>query len=174
MPRSLPICVAWAKVCACWTGWPVRGIEAADFGLWDERWAARFADVDTVLRFAGNPHGKADWASVKRDNIAATQRPPRRARREGPPRRLRQHQPGHARLPLRAGPVFVDIPPAPLSPYGISKFFGEEAGRAFTEETGIDFLALRIGYYQRGENLPGLAPEDRRMGPVDGALNRDQ
>ena len=47
------------------------------------------------------------------------------------------------------------MPPAPLSPYGFSKLFCEEIGRGFTEETGIDFLALRIGYFQRGENLPG-------------------
>ena len=26
---------------------------------------------------------------------------------------------------------------------------------AFAAETGIDFLALRIGYFQRGENVPG-------------------
>ena len=43
----------------------------------------------------------------------------------------------------------------PLSPYGVSKLFCEEIGRAFAEETGISFIALRIGYFQRGENQPG-------------------
>jgi uronate dehydrogenase len=51
--------------------------------------------------------------------------------------------------------VTVELPPAPLSPYGISKLMCEQIGRAFHEETGADFLAWRIGYFQRGENLAG-------------------
>jgi NAD+ dependent glucose-6-phosphate dehydrogenase len=56
---------------------------------------------------------------------------------------------------FRDGPVTTDMPPAPLSPYGFSKLFCEELGRGFAEETGISFIGLRIGYFQRGENLPG-------------------
>jgi uronate dehydrogenase len=51
--------------------------------------------------------------------------------------------------------VTTDLPPAPLSPYGVSKLFGEEIGRGFAAETGISFIALRIGYFQRDENIPG-------------------
>lgn len=149
-------------------------IEAADFGVWDRGWAARFTDVDTVLHFAGNPHGKADWPSVKRDNIAATQHV-LRASRHANVRRVIFASTNQVMLGYRfkAGPVTVDMPPAPLSPYGISKFFGEEAGRAFAEETGIDFLALRIGYFQRGENLPGAHMKIGEWGQSMWLSNRD-
>jgi len=50
--------------------------------------------------------------------------------------------------------VTTDIPPAPLNPYAVSKLFCEEAGRAFAAETGISFIALRIGNIQPGENVP--------------------
>jgi nucleoside-diphosphate-sugar epimerase len=53
------------------------------------------------------------------------------------------------------GIVTTDMPPAPLSPYGFSKLLCEEIGRGFAEETGISFIALRIGYFQRGDNIPG-------------------
>lgn len=145
-------------------GYPLRRLDrvatddiiAADFGVWDESWAAQFEGVDTVFHFAGDPHGTANWASAKRNNITGTQHM-LRAAREAKVRRVVFASTNQVMLGYRfkTGPVTVDMPPAPLSPYGISKFFGEEMGRAFNEETGIDFLALRIGYYQRGENLPG-------------------
>jgi uronate dehydrogenase len=50
--------------------------------------------------------------------------------------------------------VTTDLPPAPLNPYAVSKLFCEEAGRAFSAETGISFIALRIGNIQPGENVP--------------------
>lgn len=150
------------------------GVMAADFGTWDEGWAAHFSGVDTVLHFAGNPHGTANWASVKRDNIAGTQHV-LRAAREAKVRRVVFASTNQVMLGYRfkTGPVTVDMPPAPLSPYGISKFIGEELGRAFTEETGIDFLALRIGYFQRGENLPGAHMAIGEWGQSMWLSNRD-
>lgn len=133
-----------------------EGIVAADFGNWDEDWARHFRGVDTVVHLAGNPSGKANWASARRDNIAGTQHV-LRAAREAKVRRVIFASTNQVMLGYRfqTGPVTVDLPPAPLSPYGISKFVGEELGRAFHEETDIEFLALRIGYFQRDENLPG-------------------
>ena len=48
-------------------------IVAADLGVWDEAWAKHFAGVDTVIHLAGNPSGRTNWASAKRDNIGGTQ-----------------------------------------------------------------------------------------------------
>lgn len=131
-------------------------IVAADFGEWNESWARHFTGVDTVIHLAGNPSGRTSWASAKRDNITGTQHV-LRAAREARVQRVIFASTNQVMLGYRfaTGPVTTDMPPAPLSPYGISKFACEEIGRAFTEETGIDFLALRIGYFQRGENLPG-------------------
>ena len=150
------------------------GIEPADFGVWDEGWAARFAGVDTVIHLAGNPHGTANWASVKRDNIGATQHVLRAARAANV-RRVVFASTNQVMLGYRfkTGPVTVDMPPAPLSPYGISKFCCEEIGRAFTEETGIDFLALRIGYFRRGDNLPGSDLKIGEWGQSMWLSNRD-
>ncbi|MEO7224111.1 MAG: SDR family oxidoreductase [Devosia sp.] len=153
---------------------PGDGIFAADFGIWDEAWAKHFAGVDTVIHLAGNPHGRANWASAKRDNIAGTQHV-LRAAREAKVRRVVFASTNQVMLGYRfaIGPVTTDMPPAPLSPYGISKFACEEMGRAFNEETGIDFLALRIGYFQRGENLPGSHMGIGEWGQSMWVSNRD-
>ena len=149
-------------------------ILAADFGDWNEDWARHFIGVDTVIHLAGNPSGRTSWASAKRDNIAGTQHVLRAAREAGV-RRVIFASTNQVMLGYRfaAGPVTTDMPPAPLSPYGISKFACEEIGRAFHEETGIDFLALRIGYFQRGENLPGAHMAIGEWGQSMWLSNRD-
>jgi NAD+ dependent glucose-6-phosphate dehydrogenase len=153
---------------------PGEGIAVADLGLWDEAWAAHFAGADTVIHLAGNPHGTASWASVKRDNIAGTQHV-LSAARDAKVRRVIFASTNQVMLGYRfaTGPVTTDMPPAPLSPYGISKFACEEIGRAFTEETGIDFLALRIGYFRRGDNLPGAELQIGAWGQSMWVSNRD-
>ena len=149
-------------------------IVAADLGMWDEAWAKHFAGVDTVIHLAGNPSGRTNWASAKRDNIGGTQHV-LRAAREAKVRRVIFASTNQIMLGYRfaTGPVTTDMPPAPLSPYGISKFACEEIGRAFVEETGIDFLALRIGYFQAGENLPGAHMEIGEWGQSMWLSNRD-
>jgi NAD+ dependent glucose-6-phosphate dehydrogenase len=153
---------------------PGDGIVAADFGLWDGAWSKHFAGVDTVIHLAGNPHGSAGWAGVKRDNIAATQHV-LRAAREAEVHRVIFASTNQVMLGYRfaTGLVTTDMPPAPLSPYGISKFACEEIGRGFTEETGIDFLALRIGYFQARENLPGAHMAIGEWGQSMWLSNRD-
>lgn len=149
-------------------------ILAADFGIWDAAWAKHFAGVDTVIHLAGNPSGRTNWASAKRDNIGGTQHVLRAARETGV-RRVIFASTNQIMLGYRfgSGPVTPDMPPAPLSPYGISKLACEEIGRAFHEETGIDFLALRIGYFQAGKNLPGAHMEIGEWGQSMWLSNRD-
>lgn len=135
-----------------------EGIIAADLGIFGGEWPQLFKDVDTVIHLAGDPHGTASWASVQSANIRATQNVLRAAREAGI-RRVVFASTNQVMLGYRFRDdvplVTTDLPPAPLSPYGFSKLFCEEIGRAFTAETGISFLALRIGYFQRGENIPG-------------------
>lgn len=135
---------------------PGEGIVAADLAVYDESWASQFEGVDTVIHLAGEPRGTATWAMVRRANIVGTQHV-LRAARAAKVRRVVFASTNQVMLGyrFREGIVTTDLPPAPLSPYGISKLFGEELGRGFAEETGISFIALRIGYFQRGENLPG-------------------
>lgn len=135
-----------------------EGVSAVDLGAWDESWPSLFAGVDTVIHMAGEPHAGATWARVRRANIVATQHV-LRAAREARVRRVVFASTNQVMLGYRfrddVALVTTDLPPMPLSPYGFSKLFGEEIGRDFTEATGISFLALRIGYFQRGDNIPG-------------------
>jgi NAD+ dependent glucose-6-phosphate dehydrogenase len=153
---------------------PGDNIIVADFGVWDPAWAREFAGVDTVLHFAGDPRGKASWADVMRANVRGTQNV-LRAAREAKVRRVVFASTNQVMLGyrFREGPVTTEMPPMPLSPYGISKLFGEEMGRGFVEETGISFIALRIGYFQRGENLPGPHMQIGEWGQSMWLSNRD-
>jgi uronate dehydrogenase len=153
---------------------PGDGIVQADFGDWDDAWAKHFAGVDTVFHLAGNPSGRTSWASAKRDNMGGTAHV-LRAARDAKVRRVVFASTNQVMLGYRfkAGSVTTDLPPAPLSPYGISKFACEELGRAFHEETGIDFLAMRIGYFNRGENLPGAHLHIGAWGQSMWLSNRD-
>ena len=40
-------------------------------------------------------------------------------------------------------PIDENVPPAPISPYGASKFMGEAYGRVFQQVDGLEFVALR-------------------------------
>src|SRR5690606_9542092 len=43
-----------------------------------------------------------------------------------------------------------------LNPYGATKAFGEVLGRWFHDTYGMEFLAVRIGYYRGHYDDPGL------------------
>jgi hypothetical protein len=45
--------------------------------------------------------------------------------------------------------------PYPINPYGVSKLVGERMGHSLHARRGVSVICFRIGYLQRGENLPG-------------------
>ena len=45
-------------------------------------------------------------------------------------------------------PVTVIDPPRPVSIYGVTKVFGETLGRYYHEKFGLEFVAVRIGWFQ--------------------------
>jgi NAD+ dependent glucose-6-phosphate dehydrogenase len=128
---------------------------AADLSTYDESWTHHFAGADTVLHFAGEPLPTASWDRVHRGNIVATGNVLRASRTHGVRRVIfastNQIMAGYRFSDLL---VTTTLPPAPLNPYAVSKLFCEEAGRAFAAETGISFIALRIGNIHPGENIP--------------------
>ena len=130
-------------------------IIAADLSFYDELWTRHFAGVDTVLHFAGEPLPTASWASAHRGNIVATGNVLRASRTHSVRRVIFA-----STNQIMAGYRFADalvtttMPPSPLNPYAVSKLFCEEAGRAFAAETGISFIAFRIGNIHPGENIP--------------------
>lgn len=132
-----------------------KGCIAADLRSYDDRWARQLEGADTVLHFAGEPRPTASWAQAQRGNIVATCNVLRAARRHKVRRIIfassNQVMAGYRH---RNTLITTELPPAPLNPYALSKLFCEEAGRAFSVETGISFIALRIGNIQPGENIP--------------------
>jgi len=128
---------------------------AADLSTYEASWADHFAGASTVLHFAGEPLPTASWDRVQRGNIVATCNVLRAARTHGVRRVIFA-----STNQIMAGYRFADVlvtttlPPSPLNPYAVSKLFCEEAGRAFAAETGISFIALRIGNIHPGANIP--------------------
>jgi len=130
-------------------------IFAADLSTYEESWARHFAGVDTVLHFAGEPMPTASWERVHRGNIVATGNV-LRASRTHSVRRVIFASTNQVMAGYRFADTLVTttLPPSPLNPYAVSKLFCEEAGRAFAAETGISFIAFRIGNILPGENVP--------------------
>jgi uronate dehydrogenase len=132
-----------------------EGCVAADLGHYADSWARHFEGADTVLHFAGESRPTASWAQVQHGNILATGNLLRAARGYGVRRIIfassNQVMGGYRFSDKR---LTTDMPPAPLNPYAVSKLFCEEAGRAFSSETGSSFVAFRIGNIQPGENIP--------------------
>jgi uronate dehydrogenase len=147
-------------------GWTVRALDldrrgdiaivAADLAVWHDDWARSFSGVDAVVHLAGDPSPRASWASVQRLNIDLTANVYEAAARHGVRRVvfassnwvMAGHRPG-------AGPLTTDMEPYPINPYGVSKLFGERMGRTLHLRCGTSVVCFRIGYAQRGENLPG-------------------
>ena len=128
---------------------------AADLAVYDDSWTRHFEGAQTVLHFAGEPLPTASWARVHRGNIVATANVLRAARLHSV-RRVIFASTNQIMAGYRFSDEIVttDMPPAPLNPYAVSKLCCEEAGRAFSAETGISFIAFRIGNIGPGENLP--------------------
>lgn len=138
----------------------VRGdssVIAADLSCWDDRWAAHFAGVDTVIHMAADPSSRATWESAQRLNIDLMLNVLEAARQH----HVRRVVFGSSNW-VMAGYRFAterlttDLPPWPINPYGYTKLFGERAGRSVAARTGISFIAFRIGWCQREPgNRPG-------------------
>jgi len=128
---------------------------AADLGRFDGSWTRHFEGAQAVLHFAGEPRPTAPWALVHHANIVATANVLRAARMHGVKRVIfastNQVMAGYR---FSEKIVTTYMPPTPLNPYAVSKLFCEEAGRAFSSETGISFIAFRIGNIQPGANIP--------------------
>jgi uronate dehydrogenase len=128
---------------------------AADLASFDESWAQHFRGVQTVLHFAGEPRPTAPWSLVHRANIVATANVLRASRMHAVRRVIfastNQVMAGYR---YSDGLITTDLSPTPLNPYAVSKLCCEEAGRAFAAETGVSFIAFRIGNIQPGENVP--------------------
>jgi NAD+ dependent glucose-6-phosphate dehydrogenase len=131
-------------------------IVTADLSVYDETWASEFEGVDTAIHLAGDPFATATWDSVQRNNIDGTLSVFRAAQSHRVKRIvfassnwvMAGHRFGSERLT-------TDLEPRPINPYGCGKLLCERAGRQLWQQSGISFIALRIGCCQ---HIPGNHP----------------
>lgn len=105
--------------------------------------------VDTVLHLAGDPAVPATWESVYANNIGGTYNILESAQQAGV-RRVILASTNHVMgmHDVKADwPVYNSMPQRPDSYYGVSKAFGEDLGRFYWDQWGLEFIALRIGWY---------------------------
>ena len=129
---------------------------SADLSDYGGGWARRFRGMDAVLHMAADPRPVSEWAAVTKLNIDLALNV-FRAAEEAQVDRLVFASSNWVVGGYRFGRerLAPGIPPRPVNPYGAAKLFVERAAMALGERTGISVLALRIGYCQPGENLPG-------------------
>lgn len=111
--------------------------------------------IDVVIHLAADPRVDAPWNSVIKNNIIGTYNVFEASRRVGVKKIIfasSNHATGmyeNVEPPLyeREGPakISVDMPARPDGFYAISKLFGENLGRYYSERYGIAVLCLRIG-----------------------------
>ena len=127
-----------------------------DLSTYDQSWAKWFGDVDVVLHLAADPRPIATWQSVLRSNIDLSHHVLRAAEDNGVKRFVFASSNwvlGGYRFTSET--LTPATPPLPVNPYGVSKLATERDGAAVSERCGMSFLALRLGWCQPGENLPG-------------------
>jgi NAD(P)-dependent dehydrogenase (short-subunit alcohol dehydrogenase family) len=134
----------------------------ADLADPDEGWLEYFHGVDTVVHLAANPNEFATWEELEQPNLDALANVFHAAALAGVERVIFASS-NHAMGDYRNqgdGPITVDLPPLPDGAYGAAKFMGERLGKSLAHAFDVTFVALRIGWVQRGENRPETLPDD--------------
>jgi NAD+ dependent glucose-6-phosphate dehydrogenase len=151
-----------------------QAVTAADLSLWHDDWACQFEGVDAVIHLAGRPSPRTSWADAQRYNIDMTINVYEAAARHGARRVvfassnwvMAGHRHGEGRLTTA-------LEPFPINAYGVSKLMGERLGRSYHERWGLSSISFRIGYLQRGDNLPGPQMGWGSWGQLMWLSNRD-
>lgn len=134
----------------------------ADLSELDDEWIGHFHGVDAVVHLAANPDEFAPWDALQAPNLDALANVLHASALAGVDRLIFASS-NHAMGGYRdrpESPIAVDLPPRPDGPYGASKLMGERLGRSLGRAFDITFVALRLGWIQRGENRPGTLPDE--------------
>jgi nucleoside-diphosphate-sugar epimerase len=121
-------------------------------------WSDAFEGAEVVVHLAADIEPLASWEKVLPDNIQGTWNVIAAAAQHGVSRVIfaSSNWAVKARERMLApdcyqpnGPkIGSDAPPQPITAYGLSKAFGEQAGRMFVDEKKLQsFVAVRIGHY---------------------------
>ncbi|MSP14873.1 MAG: NAD(P)-dependent oxidoreductase [Chloroflexi bacterium] len=111
-------------------------------------------DMEVVMHLAGNPSSAAPWDDILHNNIIGTYNIFEAARQNRVRRIVFASRAGL----LAAYPENItrtmDMPPRPDSYYSISKVLGENLGYLYATKYGLEFVAVRIGNFQRDRPYP--------------------
>jgi nucleoside-diphosphate-sugar epimerase len=134
----------------------------ADLAEADDAWRDLFDEADAVVHLAANPNEFATWEELVGPNIDALANVLLAAVQAGVERVVfasSNHAMGGYRERAET-PITVDLPPRPGNAYGATKLMGERLGRSVAQSSELTFVALRIGWVQKGENRPETLPDD--------------
>lgn len=143
-------------------------ISPADLSTWDEEWAVLFEEADVVIHLAANPSEFTPWPDLVGPNLDGLCNTFHAAALGGVQRLIyasSNHAMGGYRAEEKQGIALAeDIAPLPGNPYGAAKLFGERLGITLSSCYGMEFIGLRIGWVQAGENLYESLPDDWSRG----------
>lgn len=133
-----------------------QSVLTADLERYDPTWVRHFEGVHTVIHLAADPRAAGDWDTVAPLNVDLSMNV-MRAARETDVKRFVFASSNWVLGGYRFRDVRLNsaLPPRPINPYGASKLMMERYGKAVSDETGMAFLSLRIGYCQPAQNKPG-------------------
>lgn len=131
-------------------------VVTADLSRYDEAWARHFAGADAVIHLAGDPYATASWESVQRNNIDLSLNVFRAAQSHHV-KRIVFASSNWIMAGYRFGTerLTTELAPWPINAYGCGKLLCERVGCQVTQQTGISFIAMRIGCCQ---HIPGNKP----------------
>ena len=105
--------------------------------------------VDAVVHMAGDPSTSATWESVLEKNIQGVYCTYEACRNKGV-KRVIFASTNHVTGFYEQDGVYTtpELPERPDSLYGVSKAFGEDLGRYYVDQYGLEVICLRIGSFQ--------------------------
>ena len=116
-----------------------------------------FEGLDALIHLAADPSPRAPWESIREHNLEATYQVFQECCRSGVKRLVfastNHTQHGNTILTTpetldtsRTERMKLTDPPNPDSYYAVSKLFGENLGKLYSERHGLEFVGLRIGW----------------------------
>ncbi len=135
--------------------------DRAEMTVYGETWVGEICDpsfmreaccgMDTVVHLAADPSAKAQWESLRENNVEGTYQVFKAALGAGC-RRVILASSIHAVSGYPQGyQVHPEDPVNPGDLYGVSKCFGEALARMVAEQHGLSSIVLRIGAVQSRE-----------------------
>jgi len=134
----------------------------------------KFEGLDALIHLAADPRPEASWESVKKNNLEATYNVYNEVKNAGVKKIIfastnhTQHGDTLLTTPetldLKKNKILsLENNTNPDSLYAVSKLFGEDLGKYFSEQHKIKFIGLRIGWIVKGDDptiMCGTPSED--------------